>query len=333
MQNFRLRKIVYQTSKIDEEEYSKEAYERYEKLNLYGKLRKEGCKESTALEAINMPRSTYYRWKKKYRVLGLVGLEEETRRPNKVRGPLWTLKSERLVVAMRKKYPLWGKHKLSVMLKRKNITIISASTIGRILKKLVDAGRVRPVYLAMGKREVKRRNFTGHARRWRVGMKSGTPGELIQVDHMSIQLPCGKNIKHFTSVCPITKIVVEQAYSRACSNTASRFLEKIINDYPFKVNSIQVDGGSEFMGMFEKSCQSRDIALFVLPPRSPEYNGHVERGNGTVKYEFYHQYVGSDKLTAIQSSLQQYAKFYNEVRPHQGLNYLTPFEYYSELTK
>ena len=50
---------------------------------------------------------------------------------------------------------------------------------------------------------------------------------------------------------------------------------------PFGLRAVQVDGGSEFMAEFEQACLDRGIALFVLPPRSPKLNGHVERANGT----------------------------------------------------
>ena len=68
------------------------------------------------------------------------------------------------------------------------------------------------------------------------------------------------------------------------------FLDKLTADMPFKVEAIQVDGGSEFMAEFEDACQSRAIKLFVLPPKSPEINGAVERCNGAWRYEFYAVY-------------------------------------------
>jgi len=163
-------------------------------------------------------------------------------------------------------------------------------------------------------------------------MKPKKPGELIQVDHMEIKLD-GIMIKHFKAVCPTTKIVVEQAYNRATSCVAAKFLRFMVEKFPFLISSIQVDGGSEFMGVFEQECKTRGIPLYVLPPRSPEMNGTVERANRTVKYEFYLQYDGPPKLITIQEKLQSYVVFYNTVRPHQGLNYLTPKEYYSEISK
>ena len=55
---------------------------------------------------------------------------------------------------------------------------------------------------------------------------------------------------------------------------------------PFAVKAVQVDGGSEFMAQFEEACRQRGIRLFVLPPRPPKLNGHVERAQRTHKDEF-----------------------------------------------
>jgi putative transposase len=41
------------------------------------------------------------------------------------------------------------------------------------------------------------------------------------------------------------------------------------------------------MAEFEEACCALGIALFVLPPRSPKLNGHVERMQRTFKEEFY----------------------------------------------
>jgi hypothetical protein len=59
---------------------------------------------------------------------------------------------------------------------------------------------------------------------------------------------------------------------------------------PFPVRAIQIDGGSEFMAEFEAACQAKDVALYVLPPRSPQTNGAVKRCNGAWRYEFYETY-------------------------------------------
>ncbi len=55
----------------------------------------------------------------------------------------------------------------------------------------------------------------------------------------------------------------------------------------FPIRAIQIDGGSEFKALFEAACQALGIALYVLPPRSPKLNAHLERAQRTHQEEFY----------------------------------------------
>jgi transposase InsO family protein len=102
--------------------------------------------------------------------------------------------------------------------------------------------------------------------------------------------------------------------------------------FPFPINALQVDGGSEFMAEFEAACQEQAIALFVLPPRSPKLNGRVERVNGTARREFWELYDGEWDLPPLQAALRAWEEHYHHVRPHQALGYHTPTEYLATLS-
>ena len=80
---------------------------------------------------------------------------------------------------------------------------------------------------------------------------------------------------------------------RQFTHHAKRFLAYLKEQAPFPIRSLQVDGGSEFRDEFEQACQEAGIPLYVLPPKKPEYNGCVERANGTSLYEFYPYRRGS----------------------------------------
>ena len=71
MQRLMLHKKVYQINKIDETEYSQKAYDRLWKIQLFDKLKREGCSTKTAIEVLKVPQSTIYRWKKNYKIFGL----------------------------------------------------------------------------------------------------------------------------------------------------------------------------------------------------------------------------------------------------------------------
>ena len=106
-----------------------------------------------------------------------------------------------------------------------------------------------------------------------------------------------------------------------------RFIDVLLKRMPFPIRAIQVDGGSEFQDAFEEECRKRDIKLFVLPPRSPKLNGHVERAQRTHTEEFYEVTDASFELLKLNQALLEWEKVYNTIRPHQALGYLTPQEF------
>ena len=305
---------------------------RLKKLELYVRLRQEGCQSASALEATGWSRATYYRWRKRYKTAGISGLESRSRRPRSLRQRKWSREDERLVLNLRLDRPVWGKRKIWKVLSRDHGLRLSISTVGRILSRLIARGRVRPAsfYISGRVKPKKRRDFKGHARRWRYGMKAQNPGELVQVDHMTAHFP-GLTVKEFKAVCPVSRIAVMRAYSCATANNGQRFLRELRRELPFGVTSIQVDGGSEFMAEFEQACCDQNTDLFVLPPRKPKYNGCVERANGTSRAEFYNLYYGELTVKAINQALAEFQHDYNHYRPHDGIDLETPMAYYQRL--
>lgn len=325
--------LYRKTKKLDMSFCSPEASKRVEQLQLYQQLRTEGCSEETALKAIQISRATYFRWKKVLFEKGPKSLELVSRKPKTVRRTQWTQELQLTVFRIRKANPLYGRLKIHAILQRDfpDLARVSVTTIGRILKKLVDLKRVLPAWvLTASKKSRRKRKFNKYAQRWKYGMKARQPGDLIQVDHMSVSFDTSKTVKHFQATCPISKITVAQVCSQATSLVAAKFLQQIKAQMPFPIRSIQVDGGSEFMKDFETACEVENIALYVLPPKSPKYNGCVERRNATFKYEFYYQYAGEDSMEAIRSALQLYQNRYNTFRPHQALKQDTPMGYYEK---
>ena len=80
------------------------------------------------------------------------------------------------------------------------------------------------------------------------------------------------------------------------------------------------------MAEFEEACYLYDIKLFVLPPKSPKLNGHVERMQRTFRDEFYTRPLPS-RVPELQRELDAYLDYYNRRRPHRALNGLAPLEY------
>src|SRR6266478_4001326 len=158
---------------------------------------------------------------------------------------------------------------------------------------------------------------------WRIQQ----PGDLVEIDTKEVRRGRGVILKHFGARDVVSRWDVVEAHQRATSLAAARFLEVLAERMPFTIAAFQVDGGSEFAAEFEEACGQKQIPLFVLPPRSPKLNGHVERSNRTHNEEFYELAHGQLSLEALNQQLRSWENTYNCVRPHQALGYLTPQEF------
>jgi len=222
----------------------------------------------------------------------------------------------------------WGKEKLTVLLRDEGFSV-SESTVGRILSRLICRGEVpvSPVVQGWRRKRGKSHWRRPHAMRMPKGFKAKMPGDLVQIDTVTVTPFPGLTIKQFTAVDVISRWKVQSIYSRATSRCARMALEEVLAEMPFPVRHIQVDGGSEFKAEFEDACKEKGLPLFVLPPRSPKLNGHVERANGTDRYEFFGFYEVGTTIAEIRESAKKWQYIYNHIRPHKALNLIPPAGY------
>ena len=308
------------------EELKPEVKALQEKLNNCSILRRKRVEWKEIKRMIGISRSTYYRLRSLEQRFGIKALASKSKRPKRSRTSQIPESTFKLIEKIRRENPTYGKAKIGVILKRDHAVDISESSVGRVLKKLLEAGKIKRSPSA---RPIKRKKvFRKHAKRWEYGKNvPKAPGEMVQIDHMSVS----KNqvyMNDFQAWDPISKYVYAQVFTNATSHAAKKFLEQFIEHAPFKVSSIQVDGGSEFMAEFEQACADLNIPLFVLPPKKPKYNGGVERSNRIFREEFYARNdLLADSLGAFKVELKHAVAKYNSYRPHQSIDFLTPLEY------
>jgi transposase InsO family protein len=272
-------------------------------------------------------RQTFYRWKRRFNRHDLTTLEGRSHRPQKVRQPTWSAQLAERVLALRKQYPRWGKDKLVVLLRREN-RCVSTSMVGRILADLKRRGTLHepPKAAVLRQQRRKLRNRPWAIRKpkyWRIEQ----PGDLVEIDTKEIRMPRGVILKHFSARDVVSRWDVVEVHRRATSLAAARFLDTLLERLPFPVKALQVDGGSEFAAEFEQACQQKEIPLFILPPKSPKLNAHVERSHRTHNEEFYQVQADSTEVTWLNQQLRRWEHIYNQIRPHQSLAYLTPLEF------
>jgi len=270
-----------------------------------------------------LTRKTVHAWKRQLKQHGPVGLNERSKAPRK--RPVPTTSSDTVVriCRTRKHYPAWSKYKIREILKRDYGIAVSASTVGRVLKRrgLIDT-----------KKSAKRSKAALRPkRRFPRGFSITRAGDMVQMDTKHIMLPGGRKLYQFTAIDVLTKQRVLGAYASPSSRNGALFLEKCIAAFPFMVRNIQTDNGAEFLKEFEELCRKLNLPHYFIYPRKKEQNAYVERSHGSDEREFYQRgnvWQNREKMNEV---LEQWQDIWNNFRPHEALDYKTPRRYFEEL--
>ncbi|MER9947674.1 hypothetical protein [Mesorhizobium sp. M0047] len=179
-----------------------EAERRRDAVARWRRAMRDGLDAGQAARAVGVPRSTLYRWES--------APEPKSRRPHRVRANGWspTLRAE--VERLRLDFPFWGKDKLGPVLRKAGFAV-SNGTVGRILKKLVERGRVTPVPELIRKAGRKSPPKTRpHAIRKPKDVCFEKPGDVIQIDTLTLTIAPGRTVKHFDAYDAFAKWTVAE---------------------------------------------------------------------------------------------------------------------------
>lgn len=288
----------------------------------------EGGWETVHLAFPELKRPTLYRWKKHYEDSGkrLNSLVPSSTRPHHFRVPKEHLAVILLVKQLRQDHPRMGKMKIEGFVKEivKELelnTPASSATIGRLIK--------RKNYFFAGKGEVKGKRIRKESKtRIKLCPKAqDTPPGYIQLDGVKFYY-LGRYYYFLTAVDISSKQAWVKVVKSFKSRYAAEFLREIIQTSWFKVTTIQTDNGSEFELFFAKVIEEFKLDHLFSYPKHPKTNGYVERFNWTIQDEFLHSFENMLLYPEdFRKELSKWLTWYNEERPHQSLNYLTPYQY------
>lgn len=91
--------------------------------------------------------------------------------------------------------------------------------------------------------------------------------------------------------------------------------------------SLRVDNGPEFLSAdFVTWCDENHMAICYIEPGKPDQNAYIERFNRTYREEVLDLYLFRD-LREVREATYNWMIEYNEERPHDSLEDLTPIEY------
>ncbi len=267
----------------------------------------------------NVARSTFYRWKQKYDKEGRFGLYRK--KPIAYNHPCKT-DHEIIdkILEIRQEYQM-GALRIKYYLERYHGVQISESTISRTLKTY----GVNKLPKTAPKRAI-------HSKRY----AKKVPGHHIQVDVKFLWLKnsAGKAVKRFqyTAIDDATRIRALQIFPKHDQNSAIKFIEYVVEKFPFRIHTIRTDRGHEFQARFHWYVEDIGIQHVYIKPRTPQLNGKVERSHRTDQMEFYQLLTYTDDVD-LNTKLQAWENFYNYDRPHLALDGKTPYEMMKSLLK
>ncbi len=240
---------------------------------------------------------------------GPSGWSRFSRRPRRVRRRQWSEPLARRVEQTRAAYPMWGKRKIAAWLARQGLTA-SVSTVGRILHRLMERGRIIAVPILRRRPAAERWRMTAterYARRLPKGLRPKQPGELVQIDTLFVNVAPDCPVKHFTPTIQsqsgrsgTSPRPSRRAARAACSTSSSPARRS-------RFAAFRVDGGAEFRADFEQACRERSLDLFVLPPKRSHLNDAVERTQATWRYEFYACHKLPTRIDELQRRVDRFA--------------------------
>lgn len=112
----------------------------------------------------------------------------------------------------------------------------------------------------------------------------------------------------------------------------TRTLDRIIEQRG-KPIAIRTDNGPEFTSKeLELWAFSKGITIQYIQPGKPMQNGYIERFNRLYREAVLDAYLFFD-LFQVKQLTQEWIEEYNERRPHEALNNLTPEEWHKNTLK
>ena len=130
------------------------------------------------------------------------------------------------------------------------------------------------------------------------------PGEKVQIDVKEVPFCClrgdlvkyGKRLYQWTAIDECTRMRFVYGFEEHSQENSVKFLQMLIKAFPFKIQTVQTDNGTEFTykyicegveSPFDIELRKLGIAHKLIPPRTPWHNGKVERSHRNDQRYFY----------------------------------------------
>ena len=160
------------------------------------------------------------------------------------------------------------------------------------------------------------------------------PNQMWSMDFMHDSLYDGRKVKIFNVLEDFNRQALCMEVDTSMNSRRTIGLLDQLVDIHGKPYAIRSDNGPEFMShIFLDWCHRRRIYHQFIQPGKPVQNSLIERFNGSYRKEILDAYIFYS-INELKSVTHNWMKQYNQYRPHDSLNGLTPelflMNYYKE---
>jgi len=187
--------------------------------------------------------------------------------------------------------------------------------------------RIWRVYKAMGlnlRRPVRRRL----PKRLRVPLYvPERPDRVWSADFVSDALSCGRRFRTFNVIDDFNRQAIHiEVDTSITSERLVRVFEQIKREHGLP-QVLRTDNGPEFLGeAFVQWARTQRMAIRYIQPGKPNQNAYIERFNRTYREEVLDQHLFT-RLQDVIEATHWWMIEYNEQRPHDSLQDMTPVEF------
>jgi putative transposase len=275
-------------------------------------------------------RDTFYRWKERFNPRNLQSLEfdTKTRRPKHVREmttPLWIQKR---IYDIRSDDLEKSKYEIQAELRDEGV-IVGRKCIQKVINRNPELANIQY------RKKVKARKRRHIARmKAEVVLRDKDLGSLVQMDTKYFYV-LGRKFYLFTAIDCKSRYGFLYCYRTISSMSGKDFLGRVKKYFPFPIQAVNTDNGSEYLLNFHKELEEAwKIPHYFTDPHCPKQNGRVERLHQTAEYEYFnYQEDLLDDLEMINQKCAEFNTKYNTKRYHQSLKYKTPLQAVIEYQK
>lgn len=299
---------------------SKEAQERLVWIDWYHSHEK---KVRLTLRHFALSPDVFYRWLKRFSDKGILGLEDDlsTRRPKKTREMTTKQPVIDRIKSIREENVEKSKYEIQAELKDEGI-VCGTTTIQKVINKHKELLNTQH-----NRRVKKHRNYKIARVKAARELREKDLGSLVQVDTKYFYV-LGRKFYIFSAIDCKSRYGFIYCYRSISSSSGKDFIRRVREYFPFEIQAINTDNGSEYLLEFHEEIEKWGIPHFFTDPHCPKQNGRVERFHQTAEYEYFnYQDDLLDDLDMINEKCMEFNTKYNYHRYHGAIKYQKPGEY------